>query len=64
MTVQERYEAGTPHDPRSIAIYRAIEKLDLENGDVFCFKSGGDGDNGEHLMYLLDVYFQEARHER
>jgi hypothetical protein len=27
--------------------------------DYFCFKSGGDGDNGEQLMYLLDIYFDE-----
>ena len=26
---------------------------------IFCFKSGGDGDNGEHLMYLLDIHFEQ-----
>jgi hypothetical protein len=59
MTIQERWEQGTPHDPRSINIYRAVADIDFrENNDFFCFKSGGDGDNGEALMYLFDVYFE------
>lgn len=58
LTVDERWEQGIDHDPRSIEIFRAIEEIDLkENGDYFCWKSGGDGDNGEALMYLLDCYF-------
>ena len=65
MTLQERYAAGTPHDPRSIELYREIAEIDFEEGgDVFCFKSGGDGDNGEHLMYLLDVYFAKKDAQR
>lgn len=59
MTVEERWGQGIDHNPKSIALFKALEKLDLENGDYFCFKSGGDGDNGEHLMYLLDIYFEE-----
>ncbi len=58
MTLAERMNTGQPHDPRSIELFRSIEKIDFdEGGDRFCFKSGGDGDNGEHLMYLLDVHF-------
>jgi len=58
--INERWENGVPHDPRSIKIYEAIKKLDYEEGnDSFCFKSGGDGDNGEHLMYLLDLMFED-----
>lgn len=57
----ERWEKGVPHDPRSVRIYKFIEKLDFEKcGDFFCFKSGGDGDNGEHLMYLMDCYFEDV----
>ncbi len=26
--------------------------------DHFCWKTGGDGDNGEILMYQLDAYFE------
>ena len=56
--VGERWERGIRHDPRSIAAYRDIADIDFHQcGDFFGFKSGGDGDNGEHLMYLLDMHF-------
>lgn len=57
-TIGERWERGIPHDARSVELYREVAALDFEmGGDFFGFKSGGDGDNGEHLMYLLDVAF-------
>ena len=60
LSINDRWEQGIPHDPRSLNLYKAIAKLDWEEGsDAFCFKSGGDGDNGEHLMYLLDLYFED-----
>jgi len=62
-SIDERWEKGIPHDKRSEKIYRAIANLDFENGDSFCFKAGGDGDNGEQLMYLLDVYFEQEDRE-
>jgi len=56
--IQKRFEKETPHHPRSEELYRAIANLDRKYGnDLFEFKSGGDGDNGEHLMYLLDIYY-------
>ena len=62
MTITERWEKGIPHDPRSEHLYRFIAELDFkECGDSFGFKSGGDGDNGETLMYLFDEYF--SRHD-
>ena len=51
------YGMSKEHNPKSKEIYDFISKLDFENGDYFCFKSGGDGDNGEFLMDLLDCYF-------
>ena len=57
---KDRWSEGIPHDPRSIKIYKGIEKIAYEEyGDYFCFKSGGDGDNGEILMYILDDYFED-----
>ncbi|HET8689734.1 MAG TPA: hypothetical protein VFM18_24270 [Methanosarcina sp.] len=57
-TLNQRWEDGDEHDPRSIELYKFIADLDFkECGDSFCFKSGGDGDNGETLMYLLDCWF-------
>lgn len=56
--ITRRWEEGVDHDPRSIEIFKAIAKIDLEVGsDYFCWKYGGDGDNGEHLMFELDIYF-------
>jgi hypothetical protein len=57
MNVGDRWELGVPHDPRSVEIYESIRRIDMENGDYFDWTSGGDGDNGEHLMYLLDIHF-------
>jgi hypothetical protein len=63
-SVDERWEQGIDHDPRSHKLYDAIAKIDYEEcDDSFCFKSGGDGDNGEQLMYLLDLYFEDLDNE-
>ena len=58
--ITNRWEQGIDHHPKSIEIFKAIEDNDWKyGGDYFCWKSGGDGDNGEHLMYLLDIYFEQ-----
>ena len=51
------YGFAKKHNPKSVELYKFISTLDFENGDYFCFKSGGDGDNGEILMDLFDCYF-------
>jgi len=54
-----RWEEGRPHHPRSIEIMDALEHIDLTMyGDAFCWKRGGDGDNGESLQFELDIYFE------
>lgn len=59
-TLQERMDQAIPHDDRTLDLYGYISDLDFEEcGDSFCFKTGGDGDNGEILMYLMDCYFAE-----
>ena len=58
--VGERWEEGIPHNEASVKLYDKIEAYDFKyGGGFFCFKSGGDGDNGEHLMYLLDMIFED-----
>jgi len=49
--IERRWEAGTPHHPEAIRLLKAMAKLDTE--DEAGFKFGGDGDNGEILLYLL-----------
>jgi hypothetical protein len=56
--VNTRWEQGIAHDPRSKEMVRWIAAYDFEFcDDYFCWKVGGDGDNGETLMYELDEYF-------
>ena len=58
--LNKRWEEGIPHHPKSEELFKAIAEIDYKyNSDFFCWKSGGDGDNGEILMYLMDVYFEE-----
>jgi hypothetical protein len=57
--IGKRWERGTPHHPKSIELFKAIADIDFRYcGDSLCWKSGGDGDNGEMLMYALDIYFE------
>lgn len=56
---QDRWGKGIPHDPRSIEIVEALVEIDFHQfDDHFSWKTGGDGDNGESLMYELDMYFE------
>lgn len=58
--INHRWETGTPHDPRSEELFKSLARIDFDHcGDYFCWKSGGDGDNGETFMYQLDIYFAE-----
>lgn len=60
LTPHDRWEQGIPHDRRSLALALAISTIDREqNGDSLQLEFGGDGDNGEQLLYILDVYFAE-----
>lgn len=54
-----RWENGISHHPDSIKLFKELSELDFKYcNDYFCWKSGGDGDNGETLMYLLDMLFE------
>lgn len=65
MTLQQRMDDCAEHDDRSVKLYEFISELDFnEGGDSFGFKSGGDGDNGEMLMYMLDCYFEKQDNEQ
>ena len=56
----DNYGFSKEHNPKSREIYNFISEVDFANGDAFCFKCGGDGDNGEMLMDLLDKYFENV----
>ena len=63
--IVKRWEQGIEHDPKSKELVKSIAYLDYKYGnDFFNFKIGGDGDNGEHLMYLLDIYYELEEEEQ
>jgi hypothetical protein len=51
---EKRWEYGLDHHPNSREIEAIIWAVDTEG--VYDF--GGDGDNGETLLYMLDIYFE------
>lgn len=53
-----RWEEGREHHPKSEELFEHLKALDFANEDYFNWKCGGDGDNGEELMYALDCYFE------
>ena len=58
--IGKRWEQGTPHHPKSMALFKRLADIDFKYcGDHFCWKAGGDGDNGEILMYELDIIFEQ-----
>ena len=59
LDINNRWENGIPHHKRSTELFDQIATLDFVlQDDHLCWKSGGDGDNGESLMYLLDIIFE------
>lgn len=59
LTRIDRWNEDLPHHPKSIEIAKFLGEHDFyDYGDCFCWKFGGDGDNGETLMYQLDCYFE------
>lgn len=57
--VNYRWEKGISHHPKSETMMKLIMEADMEFADdYFCWKVGGDGDNGESMMYLLDIIYE------
>ncbi len=55
--VDALYLDGIPHDIRSEKLAHAIADIDWENEGALDLRFGGDGDLGEHLLYVLDIHF-------
>jgi len=61
----KRWEQGVPHHPESVRLIKEIDELDWKYlKGYFDFKIGGDGDNGETLMFLLDMIFERREAAR
>ena len=60
LTRIKRWEEGIDHHPKSIELMSFLAEHDYHDlNDHFCWKTGGDGDNGETLMYEMDAYFEQ-----
>ena len=59
LTSKNRWEDGIEHHPKSERIMQFLSSHDFyDYEDFFCWKIGGDGDNGETLLYQLDAFFE------
>ena len=57
--INRRWEQGADHHHKSKEMFNFLSEFDFkECADYFCWKSGGDGDNGETMMYQMDVFFE------
>lgn len=57
--IGKRWENGIDHHPKAEEIFSLIQESDWAFGDdYFCWKQGGDGDNGETLMQALSVLLE------
>lgn len=54
-----RWQDGIPHHEMSNRVVRFMMEHDFNDcDDSMCIKVGGDGDNGENMMYLMDAFFE------
>jgi hypothetical protein len=58
LTNIDRWGKGIDHHPMTERIVMFLSEHDFNDyNDYFCWKIGGDGDNGETLMYQMDAFF-------
>ncbi|MEK0337790.1 MAG: hypothetical protein QQN41_10195 [Nitrosopumilus sp.] len=56
---KNRWENGIAHHPMSKRLVEFLSEHDINDyDDYFCWKIGGDGDNGEQLMFEMDAFFE------
>ena len=59
LTDLNRWEDGIDHHDKSERIVRFMAEHDFyDYNDSMCIKVGGDGDNGEAMMYIMDAFFE------
>jgi len=64
LTNKNRWEDGIDHHPMSVRLMDFLALHDYHDyNDFFCWKKGGDGDNGEELMYEMDAFFEMLEKE-
>jgi len=57
--IGDRWSNCIANHPKSIELMKYLASIDFHlYNDSFCWKTGGDGDNGETLKYQLDAFFE------
>ena len=65
LTNLNRWENDIEHHSMSVRLMKFIAEHDFNDyNDYFCWKTGGDGDNGETLMFLMDAFFETLDKDR
>ena len=65
LTQIDRWGEGVEHHPMSRRLMKFLAEHDFHDyGDYFCWKYGGDGDNGETLMFQMDAFFENLDQEQ
>lgn len=65
LTDKDRWGEGLPHHPMSERLMKFLKVHDREDyGRVFDWRTGGDGGNGETLMYQMDAFFEKLEQEQ
>ena len=55
----DRWSEEDGHHPKSERLMRFLQLHDERDfGNYFGWRIGGDGDNGESLMYQMDAFFE------
>ena len=64
LTDKDRWGEDIDHHPMSERLMRFLCEHDFyDYNDHFCWEMGGDGDNGEALMFEMDAFFELCDHE-
>jgi hypothetical protein len=59
LTSFDRWGECMNHHPMSKRLMTFLSEHDSKDyGDVFQWETGGDGDNGETLMFQMDAFFE------
>ena len=61
--IATRWSEGIEHHPESIKLMKEMQEVDLANDLAFDLKTGGDGDNGELLMFIMDIVFEQRENQ-
>jgi hypothetical protein len=56
--IGKRWENGVNHHPKSLEFASHINEIERKHKSDFYLDFGGDGDNGETVLFLLDIFFE------